>query len=596
MSKFKTFLKSNYLYLAATFLLLLMFTLAIFSIKDDTITNDEVVHIPAGYTYLSLDSRMNPEHPPLQKILSGIFLLPLSPKVPYGSPSWQNADQWEFGRLFLFQSSNDADKLIFWARFPTILLMIILGIFLFRFSRELFGEKVALISLFIYSFSPNIIAHGRLVTTDLAATLGTFLSLYCLWRFLENQTRKNLILAGITLGLALLLKFSTVLLLPLEIILYGVWLIKEKKLIKNFWRSSLNLFLIFIIGLAMVWFVYGIFTLREPSSLIHSFIGREINYGMLAIPQSYFKPFLHFLASNPLTKSLSWYLTGLAMVFAHGTGGHTTYFLGQLGNGWWYYFPVSFVLKTPIPILIFILLGLGVVFCDLFLRIYQFSKDRPMHLLSSPFKNYLQKNFHLIYLGIPILIFWITSMKSSLNLGLRYLLPTYPFLDILLAYLIYLTLKYILRLGGFLKYSGLAIVSFLGVWYIFSSLSIFPYYLGYFNEFIGGPKNAYKYSVDSNLDWGQGLKRLKIYMDKKGISHINLAYFGKADPDYYKINYHYFRPEDEGRIQGKTAISATALQASGVFREGRWIFLYDFLRKKTPEDAVGYSILIYDLP
>jgi len=203
--------------LIAIALLVVMFFTAVFSIKDDSATMDELAHIPAGYSYLSQrDFRLNPEHPPLVKDLAAIPLLGLNLNFPKNHPSWTEGvnQQWWLGNEFLYHSENNADQIIFLARLPMILLLIFLGWFLFFWAKQLGGNKVGLMVLTLFSFSPTFLAHGRVVTTDVGATLGIVLATYFWLKFLKEPTKKNIFLAGITLGLALVLKFSTILLVP----------------------------------------------------------------------------------------------------------------------------------------------------------------------------------------------------------------------------------------------------------------------------------------------------------------------------------------------------------------------------------------------
>ena len=149
----------------------------------------------------------------------------------------------------------------------------------------------------------------------------------------------------------------------------------------------------------------------------------------------------------------------------------------------------------------------------------------------------------------------------------------------------------------------------LALWYIISSASIFPHYLAYFNELIGGPGQGYKYLVDSNLDWGQDLKGLKRYMDAHGIARVWLSYFGSASPDYYGITYDYLpsyvllnssnvyeellRLDKLPPLRGTVAISATNLQGVLLPFLGVNKDYFAFYRSQTPVANIGYSIFIY---
>ena len=211
----------------AVLLLTFVFVIALFSIKDDSLTMDELAHLPAGYSYLTQkDMRLNPEHPPLIKSLAAFPLLFIKDiNFPSYIREWQEDvnGQWGFGNYFLFQAGNPADKMIFWSRIPMILLLVLLGFYIFKWAKELFGQKAGLLSLFLFSFSPTFLAHGRLVTTDLGAAFGVVFASYYFLKALKDPQSKNIILAGIALGVAQLLKFSLILLLPLFVFLAFIW-------------------------------------------------------------------------------------------------------------------------------------------------------------------------------------------------------------------------------------------------------------------------------------------------------------------------------------------------------------------------------------
>ncbi|MBC7074413.1 glycosyltransferase family 39 protein, partial [Candidatus Parcubacteria bacterium] len=182
---FLSFLSKNKIKVLVFILLSLVFCLAILSSIKDSATSDENPHIVAGYSYLKLkDMRLNPEHPPLLKDLAAFPLLFLKLNFPKDSPAWQQVDgpywwhQFNLGGEFLYHSGNDPDKILFFARLSMILLLIFCGYFIFKFAKDFFGEKVAILSLFFFSFSPTFLAHGRLVTTDVGAGFGVVLATF----------------------------------------------------------------------------------------------------------------------------------------------------------------------------------------------------------------------------------------------------------------------------------------------------------------------------------------------------------------------------------------------------------------------------------
>jgi len=241
----------------AALLLIFVFTIAVLSMKDDSLTMDESAHLPAGYSYLTQkDMRLNPEHPPLIKDLAALPLLFIKDiKFPSNIPAWQQDvnGQWDFGRFFLYQTGNPAEQMIFWGRIPMILVLILLGFYVFKWARELFGNCASLLALFLFSFSPTFLAHGRLITTDVGAAAGVFIASYYFIRALRDPSKKNIVVAGVVFGIAQLLKFSVILLVPFFVLLGLVWwLIKSGR----FWQTVKTGFLVFLVGFLLIWPIY----------------------------------------------------------------------------------------------------------------------------------------------------------------------------------------------------------------------------------------------------------------------------------------------------------------------------------------------------
>jgi len=223
----KKFLEKNHIYIIAL-ILGITTIISIINADRDTLIYDESAHIAAGYSYLTQhDMRLNPEHPPLLKNLSALPLLFLDLNFDITQDFWikDNADdsQWNAGRSLLFGSGNNPDQIVFWSRLPFIILFVILGLFIFKWTRELAGTIAGLFALTIYAFDPNILGHNHFVTTDLGIAAFTVFALYYFLKFIKEPTGKNILLAGIFLGLVQLVKFSSVLTFPilsLAVIIY----------------------------------------------------------------------------------------------------------------------------------------------------------------------------------------------------------------------------------------------------------------------------------------------------------------------------------------------------------------------------------------
>ncbi len=541
---------------------------------------DETAHIPAGYSYVKFfDYRLNPEHPPLVKALAGLPLIFMNFNFPLSSPDWLSEvnGQWAVGNQFIFKSGNDADKIINWARLGPIILFLILIIFVYHWSRRLLGEGWAFLPTILIAFSPNFLAHSHYVTTDIGAALGIFSAVYYFTRFLEKRERKNLVLSGITFGLAQLAKFSAVLLVPFFFFIILVWSIarahrfaswaeKSREFLKFFLKNIGAVLAIFLIGLAIIYFAYFIFTFNYPIQKQHSDTehmlagfadGSDVQWQTCKLGQQHFSVSRRlrclaeidiYMSGSKALRPLAQYILGVLMATWRTAGGNTAYFMGQLSaKGWWYYFPVIFFLKEPLPSLILIALAF-------LLACVQIVKNFRSGSPKRKFFNYLELNLEEFSMLSFVIFYWAYSMKSPLNIGVRHIFPTVPFIYILTSQALKkwvfrisdvsggLWKKFVFALGTIVKTSlKTALIFVLAVWYIMASIMAYPHFLSYFNELAGGTENGYRFATDSNYDWGQDLKYLAKFVNNppagnEKINKIALDYFGGADPRYYLGN------------------------------------------------------------
>jgi len=584
-------MSNRFTYTIAGFLLFLMFLMAFLSILDDSLTFDETAHIAAGYSYLTQkDMRLNPEHPPLIKDLAALPLLFLNLNFPKDHPSWIQKDnpiwwqQFEFASQFLYHSGNNPDQILLWSRLPMILLLIFLGWFLFYWAKELFGNKAALITLFLFSFSPIFLAHGRLVTTDVGAALGVVLSTYFWLRFLKNPTKKNIILAGVIFGISMLLKFSLILLIPFFAIitLFYAGLKMGKKYILKYLGLAL---LVGIIGIIfIIWPVYQYHVWNYPPERQV----RDAEFLLSNHPLQFLRKFIPWMAKTPILRAYAQYLLGLSLVYQRGIGGHTTYFLGEISAaGWPQYFPIVYLIKEPLAF--HILTAISLIYLSFLIKepLWKNTFRRIFDWIKNHFTEFSMITF--------ILIYWASSITSNLNIGVRHLLPVFPFTFLLVSGLLNLWLK---NPPYGIKYLIIGILIF---WQIISVIKIYPYFLAYFNEIAGGPDNGYLYTVDSNLDWGQDLKRLKKWIEENKIEKIYLDYFGGGNPEYYlKEKYAPWwgtRNPKELPKGNYLAVSASLLQGGRAkpapdFDQpyGYYLWLYQY---EPPIAKIGYSIFVY---
>jgi len=575
----------------AVLLLMFVFFIAVFSMKGDSLTMDELAHLPAGYSYLTQkDMRLNPEHPPLIKDLAAFPLLFIKGiNFPSDIKAWEEDinGQWDFGNKFLFHSDNPTDEMIFWGRIPMILILVLLGFYIFKWAKELFGNKVALLSLFLFSFSPTFLAHGRLVTTDVGAATGVFIATYYFIKALQSPTKKNIIWAGIAFGIAELCKFSAILLIPFFALLVLFWTlihsINFKSFIKSFVLFALRLALILVIGYILVWPVYQYHVWNYPPERQ----ARDTQFLLSSFGSRPVAKLVTWMADKPILRPYAQYLLGLFMVLQRGAGGNTTYFLGEVSAaGWKNYFPVVYSIKEPLALHILTLIA--ILYAAWVIK-------KPFWINTSRrLKDWLKNHFPEFAMIGFICLYWLTSLASNLNIGVRHLLPVFPFTFVLVGAVTISWLK-----EPLLKFKYLLLGALI-LWQAVSVTSIYPHFLAYFNELAGGPNNGYIYTVDSNLDWGQDLKRLKKWADEKRIDKIYVDYFGGGDAKYYLKEK--FR-EWHGNFNPKElpkgsylAISATFLQGGrGLPSPGfnQPSGYYHWLDSYQPVVKIGYSIFVY---
>ena len=251
------------------------------------------------------DYRLNEEQPPLSKILAGLPLLFINPHL---DPSWVDDKQWDFSHKFFFESGNNPDLILFLARVPFILMGVILGIYVYKWSKELFGLNAGLLSLFFYTFSPNIIAHSRLAATDFLVTAFVFISFYYFYKYLKHKSKTSLYISGIIFGFALSSKFTSLYMLPV----FFIYIFLHTNSIKKSAKYLPSILILFILSFFVL-------------SLTYSF---KINV----------------------------FLDGLHQVIVGGTIGRFSYLLGKhyIGRSL-LYFPIAFLFKTPIPFLIILI-------------------------------------------------------------------------------------------------------------------------------------------------------------------------------------------------------------------------------------------------
>ncbi|HEX7586253.1 MAG TPA: glycosyltransferase family 39 protein [Patescibacteria group bacterium] len=609
----KNFIEKNYK--SIIFIILaFMFVVSVLNAKNDSAIFDEVAHIPAGYSYLTQhEIRLNPEHPPLIKDLAGLPLLFMHLNFNVtDQPFWTGTlpgkwdeGQWAAGRYLLYGAGNNPDNIIFWARVPIILLSLIFGLFIFKWAREMAGLYAGLIALVLYAFDPNILGHNHFVTTDLGIAAFFTFSFYFYLKFIKNPTWKNVFLAGIFLGLLFLAKFSFLVALPvfgLAAIIYPLVIHAPATDKNSFFRlRKLGEYLgkgaiIFVLSLIVVWGLYAANTYRMTKETVAQSIENNFPAAETSnIKAVYTNKVLHWLNNRAITRPYTEFGIGVAYVFRRVSGGNGAYFMGQVsGTAFRAYFPTVFLMKESLPALFLMLFAL-IYALSRFARTFFQSFNNFFRKNLENIGHYLRTSIVEISLFLFVVLYSYISITGNLNIGFRHLFPILPFIYILTAKNISGLMKKLKSKNNSFIFSTAILL--LLAYLIVETVAAYPSYTSYFNQAAGGPKYGYHYATDSNADWGQDLKRLKLFLaDHPEISKIRVDYFGGGDIKYY-IGDKYLMWWDSKRPveAGWYAVSTNFLMGSIYEKTKKDTDSYRWLANKKPAYQVGTSILIYNI-
>ncbi len=470
-------------------------------------TADEEIHIACGLEVWAAGRyQAEPQHPPLARVVLAALPYLAGLRAAGRATSWNAVEEEFYWRTLGL------------ARWGNLLFLPFLLAYVYRWGRELHGAVAGLGAAALAGFSPNLLAHASLATLDFGAATTALVAAYYLWRWTRDPGGlRNCLAAAVSLALAVLTKFSALLVLPVvAVAFFG--------LARAFpgWRR-VGLFCAVIGG--VVWAGYG--------------------FSIGPLPPS------NFPAPERLERLLGqsrWpapaFVRGVLDVAGHNTAGHQAYLLGKVRfSGWWYYFPVVLALKSTLPLLALVALG----------------------LLVGP---------RAAYPGMAALVVLAVCMLSNLNLGVRHILLIYPLFSLLAC-------------GLFTHRRRMVVAAVvLTVWHAVESVAAHPDYLAYFNQTVRGREE--EFLLDSNLDWGQDLERLRRYLRDNQIGAVYLSYFGRGESIRRRIPG--VRPLGPGeRPAGWVAVSKghIAGMALDSYNLG-WLQAY------RPRARIGKSILVYD--
>jgi hypothetical protein len=409
-------------------------------------TGDEQAHIACGMEYLDKGTyTYEPQHPPLTRMMAAL--------LPYenGAHSWGMQSMWYEGGAVLYRSGN-YEHILELARTGMLPFFWLGCAVVFLWCRRYFDPITTVIAVAIFSFTPTVLAHAGLATTDigLAALYGA--SLLTTLVMVERPSLWTGAIFGLTLGLAICSKFSFLVFYPSSLLLgFVAYVVLSRphlrQIIANL-RSLISPAAIGVmIALLTVWAVY------------------RFSFGKSALTGALSVPFPELFQ-------------GINQVIEHDVKGHPAYLLGRISQkGFWYYYPVALFFKLPIPLMA--LIGLGI---------------------AQGWRQYRLATSLMVAFALGILA---VGAGSSINIGVRHVLPLFLFFSILAA----LGVRTIFSPGagvlpGSWRYRAIAALL---IWFGIESLWAHPDYLAYFNELaLGHPERIV---VDSDLDWQQDFKR-----------------------------------------------------------------------------------------
>jgi len=489
-------------------------------------TADEPVHIGAGQAYLVAHGRsygFDPEHPPLARVLFGLPFINVKAKtVVHPSQITYYMDRTEYGNDLLEVDDRYMHNLAK-ARRGNLLFVAVTLLAVALMARRVLGDAGAVLAVVLFASLPPFLAHGGLATTDIAATAGFALALYALLEWCDSPTWPRTILLGLAIGFGVLCKYSF---FPFFGAAAVITLITRKvspHVGKVLAAAAVAFF--------TVWIAFGLTfdTMRhvDPDTAIFA------------------KAVLKNESAADVRLPAPALFTGLLQVAHHDKVGHPNFLLGKESpeHGWWYYFPVVLGLKTPIAFLVLAIAGMGFV---------------------------ARKSLGTVLIPIAILSI---GMFSTINIGIRHILPIYVPMAILAAAA---ALRYRI-IGGVLV-----------AWIVIGSLVAHPDYIPWMNAFAGNhPETKLE---DSNFDWGQDVWRLVRLLQKRHIDRIGYFVFTSVRPS----SVHYtngFIIDPHTKSSGWIVVSEQKLQPALAHDPTSYEWL-----KPYPFERIGKTIRLYHIP
>jgi hypothetical protein len=561
-----------------------MYCVGLWASRSNSQTFDEGAHLVGGYIHWTMGQpRIHTENGYLSQAIAALPLLAIHPHAPEEtSGAFAHPQVFTLGRMFLYEEGNDFAEMLLLGRGAIGVLAAVTGLAVYGWSRKLFGARAGMYSLLLFAMSPLVLAHGFLATSDMAVTCFFTLSLMAYWWVLERVTVVRFGAAALALTALFLSKMSAPLILPTlaflaflprELSMPTSWRIAGKRVLRN---------LVVLAGLGLVvWLlIYATYdftfsamkdsprgsdqgfypsgqwtwALQQPNLILHM-IGFAREHRLL--PESYLYGYAYVVQ------------TGREVVsFANGL---------ETPVGWWWFYLDVFAVTTPLPVLMLILAAMGCVF-------WRGRGDlRKRFVRSAP-------------LTIFVATYALAAILSYRGSGPRHLLPMYPAICILLGSAACCTLP----AGRWRLWLGQVFPAAMLLWLCVENARVYPHYLSYFNEAVGGPREGYRHLVDSSLDWGQDLPALAAFLSANapGDTPVYFSYFGSADPKAYgveaKVLPSFLKRPEEWSVSGVPPLEPGIYCISVTMLEN--LYNGEFPGAYTRAYEQAYQIMKADLP
>ena len=467
-------------------------------------TIDEPDHILAGHRHWCGDFGINPEHPPLLKLLSTAplnFMELAEPPWECGSKLTSKFDAFSYGSSFLVE--NGIDPILIPARLTAALMSLLLAALVFLAAWEMFGRWQALAALGILAFEPVVVGSGPLIMTDMSISATSFAVMYALYRFGKEQTWTRLAIAGVAFGFMLASKHSAVIFVGIffAVLLLDVFFFRkvETRIGSQLVRRVAAFAGIFVIGWTILWAFYGfryyaIPSATGPSITVADYIkenGRPESVESMPAKLTAFIGSMHLFPES--------YVLGMADVIAWGSR-NTNLFGKTYPTGKWFYFPAAFSIKTSIVLLLLLPLGLIFAFVE------------------------REKLREVMFLLVPSVGFFIAAANSSFTTGVRHILPIYGFLIVLAA----AGAVWVCGKFYYFRYVLFALL----LYHVATAARTAPNSMIFANDLWGGYEKTYTVLRGGDSDQGGGIKQVNKYLAREGITDCWIT--GFVHPDLLK--------------------------------------------------------------